>query len=448
MGLLESFNKIRGGYPGGWKDYARGRHGGEPLTFSPPSNPDDRRSLIPPLGLREYWYPAIPDNAVGWKKPVGLRMLGIDLVFFRDKEGEVQCFWDYCPHRGVMLSWGDCFWKGYLSCPYHGATFDGDGECVEFITEGPDSKMVGKLKARKHPTRTLKGTVFVWMGEGEPAPIEEDVPPELFDENAEMLILTTYQYWHCNWMIALENTNDAHNCWYVHRNAVRHLFSGHTRLGGGRPRTPLGYPSKILNDRVVVTENRDGAANYYAKDGEIPYQMYYPRVGGYWPLGRGRLLWAWIFEFFDRHFYKNRILLEGPEEWKGGMHLPGMQRIPHLYTRVCVPVEENLTRVIYFRSRRIKTKLGRLYERFTFKFLVEWLNHYNFSNQDYDAMGTTRWQYPEVLAPTDSFIIAERQLIANRARRPKFSTNGANGTHAEAKGSEEREPLSVRGDGS
>ena len=42
---------------------------------------------------------------------------------------------------------------------------------MEFITEGPDSRMVGRLKARKFPTRTLKGVVFVWMGEGEPAPI-------------------------------------------------------------------------------------------------------------------------------------------------------------------------------------------------------------------------------------------------------------------------------------
>ncbi|HZT06072.1 MAG TPA: Rieske 2Fe-2S domain-containing protein [Chloroflexota bacterium] len=422
MGLLAAFNRIRGGYPGGWKKYARGTHGREPIPFVPPTDPSDRRSLIPPLGLQEYWYPAIPARDVSQKKPVGLKMLGKDLVFFRDREGAVQCLWDYCPHRGAMLSWGDCYWKGFLSCPYHGATFDGDGNCVEFITEGPDSKMVGKLTARKYPTRTLKGTVFVWMGDGQPAPIEEDVPPELFDESAEMLVLTTYQYWHCNWMIALENTNDAHNCWYVHRNAVRHLFSGHTRLGGGRPRTPVGYSSKIVNDRVVTTVNREGVANYYAKDGKLPYQMYYPRVGGYWPLHRGRLLWAWLFEFLDRHLYRKRPFLEGPEEWRGGMHLPGMQRLPHLYTRYCVPVEENLTRVIYFRSRRIKSKLGRLYERVTFKLIIEWLNHYNFSNQDYDAMGTTRWQYPEVLSPTDSFVIAERLLIATRARRP---ANGA-----------------------
>jgi hypothetical protein len=40
-------------------------------SFTPPTDPDDRRSLIPALGLREYWYPALPAGGVGWKKPAG-----------------------------------------------------------------------------------------------------------------------------------------------------------------------------------------------------------------------------------------------------------------------------------------------------------------------------------------------------------------------------------------
>ena len=150
MSILQELNKIRGGWPGRWQQYARGYNTkGRPTPpFVQPSDPDDRRSLIPAKGLREYWYPALPDKAIGWKKPVGLKMLGEDLVFFRGKDGQVKALWDYCPHRGAYLSWGDCFWKGTVSCPYHGATFDGSGECVEFITEGPDSKMVGRVQAK------------------------------------------------------------------------------------------------------------------------------------------------------------------------------------------------------------------------------------------------------------------------------------------------------------
>ena len=145
-------------------------------TQAPPSNGngshpalplEDPRGSIPPLGLRQYWYPALPDRKIR-RKPLYWNMLGDDLVFFRDKQGEVAAVSDICPHRGASMSEGNCFYKGFLSCPYHGATFDGKGECVAFIPEGPDSKMVGNLKVRAYPTRTLHGWVFVWMGEGEP----------------------------------------------------------------------------------------------------------------------------------------------------------------------------------------------------------------------------------------------------------------------------------------
>ena len=74
MGLLKALSKVRGGYPGGWREYARGYQGDKTPEFVQPNDADDRRSLIPALGLKEYWQPAIPAKDVGWKKPVGLKM--------------------------------------------------------------------------------------------------------------------------------------------------------------------------------------------------------------------------------------------------------------------------------------------------------------------------------------------------------------------------------------
>jgi phenylpropionate dioxygenase-like ring-hydroxylating dioxygenase large terminal subunit len=434
VGLLRELNKIRGGWPGGWKQYARGYINDDTTPpFAVPENPDDRRSLIPPLGLKEYWFPAIPDKDVGWKKPVGLKIGGEDLVLFRGKDGEVKALWDYCPHRGAYLSWGDCFWKGFVSCPYHGATFDGNGECVEFITEGPDSKMVGRVQAKKYPTVTLKGVVFVWMGEGEPVDPKEDLPPEFFEDEST-LILSTFRYWHCNWMIALENTSDAHNCFYVHRDSLTQL---RTRTGG-RPRTPLGYPSKIINNKSVTTEGQNrrpgqaaapGVQTYYADDkGNLPYQLYYPRVGGNWPLHKKRLLWTWAFEWGGKVSARwNKKRFETPQEWQG-MRLPGMQRLNFgppggMYTRWCVPVEENLTRAVYFRSIRTHHALTKVWEKVSFATYRNWFYHYNFSDQDYDAMRSCRYQYPEYLSATDSHLVAERRLITEHARG--INRNGA-----------------------
>ena len=416
MELRQSIQKFLGGDLGAWQQYARGRTPIEDRPWVQPANLDDRRSVIPPLGLREYWYPAVPQKDIGWKKPVGLRLLGTDVVLFRDEQGAVQALLDVCPHRGVALSWGDCFWKGFVSCPYHGGTFDGNGECVAFITEGPDSKMVGRLSARKFPTRTIKGIVFIWMGDEAPSPIEEDIPAEFF-EGEQTVILNTVRYWNCNWMVALENTADAHNCFWVHRDS---LFMLRSRFGG-RPRTPLGYRSKIVNGRSAITFDYNTTA-YYKKDGKLDYRMYYPGVKGHWPLHGWRLFWVWFFEWLEkRNAGKPRF--ETPEEWAMGTHLPSQQRIysgsggtGSMYTRVCIPVEENLTRVFYYRSRRVPTAAGRFYERLAFNLWRNFISHYNFSDQDYDAMRTVRYDMPEYLSATDSHLITQRRLITQHAR--------------------------------
>jgi len=462
MGILRELNKVRGGWPGGWKQYARGM--GDPRKTPPfvqPEDPDDRRSLIPGAGLKEYWYPALPDKDVGWKKPVGLKIVKEDLVFFRGKDGQVKALWDYCPHRGAYLSWGDCFWKGFVSCPYHGATFDGEGECVEFITEGPDSKMVGRVKAKSYPTLTLKGIVFVWMGESEPVDPHEDIPPEFFEGDATIAPFSI-RYWDCNWMIALENQSDSHNAFYVHRNALRVMFSARGDLGG-RPRTPLGYQSKLINNKAAAVVNNTQTALYYADEsGNLPYKMYYPRVGGYWPLSSWRMLWvkplkAWAKArgkpanraqaLAQRGSSGERVQTrfeDMPEDWKlaSSMRLPGMQRLS-VYTRWCVPVDENLTRVFYVHTRRIESKLGQVLERVKYRYIFSWLADFNFSDQDYDAMRSCRWQYKEYLSATDSHVIAERRLVAEHARGLERKVAVKDVTSAEAQVVEGHELLGV-----
>ena len=109
MGLKRLLLKPLSGYPGGYKKMRRGFQGFDSTPpFKRPDNPRDRRSRIPPLGFREYWYPALPAKDVKKNKPNMLRMLGTDVVFFKDKQGEVQALLDRCPHRAVYLSMGRC----------------------------------------------------------------------------------------------------------------------------------------------------------------------------------------------------------------------------------------------------------------------------------------------------------------------------------------------------
>jgi phenylpropionate dioxygenase-like ring-hydroxylating dioxygenase large terminal subunit len=373
-------------------------------------DPADLRPLIPKLGLREYWYPALPDKKVR-RRPVYWVMLGEELVFFRDEHGEVVALTDVCPHRGASLSQKDnAHYKGFITCPYHGATFNGQGQCVAFITEGPDSRMVGELKARRYPTRTLRGWVFVWMGDGEPAPIEEDVPPELFEDESSTVVAITYTYWRTNWMIAIENQNDSHNCFWVHRNSVKQLFG----IQSGRQRTPIGPRSKVVNGRGVIALGTN--QRYYAKDGKMPYQMYYPGIYGVWPLHRWRLLWTW---FFKRVFAKGGPRFEAPEEWSSAHHLPCAIRVnygPFMYTRYAVPVKANISRQVLFHTARRQTPFGRMMEKARFYVFQNWLQNYNFSRQDNEVASPCRYWTPEHLSATDSHLVLLRKVIVEQSR--------------------------------
>src|SRR5437867_2372937 len=82
-------------------------------------------------------------------------------------------------------------------------------EQIPVLAEGPGSRIPEKARARKFPTKTLRGMVFIWMGEGVPVPIEEDVPPEFF-YGKETLVFAEERLWPVNWRVALENALDSH----------------------------------------------------------------------------------------------------------------------------------------------------------------------------------------------------------------------------------------------
>ena len=137
------------------------------------------------LGFRNYWYPALASRRVR-RKPVSLKVLGERLVFIR-YQGTCYALEDRCAHRGVPLSVGRCEFPGTktISCRYHGWTYDvTNGICIGAMTDGPDSPLVGKARVRSYPVEERKGLIWVYIGDGEPPPLERDVPPEFLEERA------------------------------------------------------------------------------------------------------------------------------------------------------------------------------------------------------------------------------------------------------------------------
>jgi len=243
--------------------------------------------LVPKLGYREYWYPVIHDNLVK-RKPIGMKMLGEDLVLFRDENNEVKALSDFCPHRGARLSGGirrtpgggpdtgklNNEFNGYVTCPYHGYTFNGEGVCVAALTDGPNSGLVGKLRAPAYPTKTHRGVVWVWMGETEPVPLEEDMPPGLLDPNFTGRRYLRVRDWEANWTEPVLQGIDFHE-FYLHRWAIFwRIF--HKNLGFFRPKP-------VYQGNVRVADERENAASF--RIGAVTYgQAYYPGVDAKWPV--------------------------------------------------------------------------------------------------------------------------------------------------------------------
>lgn len=117
--------------------------------------PDEISATIPYKGLRNYWYPAMPAKELRDKQLKPVRLLGEDLVFFRGTDGTPHALSDVCPPRQSRLSlgWINLYEPDTVSCPYHGWTFNGKGQCVAALVEGPESPIPHKVRTRAYPVQ-------------------------------------------------------------------------------------------------------------------------------------------------------------------------------------------------------------------------------------------------------------------------------------------------------
>ena len=129
------------------------------------------------LGFRNYWYPVSWSRHVT-KRPIRVTVAGETIMLIRE-QGTVRALHDRCPHRGVPLShpMASQEFAGTWTCCYHGWTFDLEtGTLVAAITDGPDSPICGKVAVRTYPVEERIGLVFVYIGDGDPPPVESDIP--------------------------------------------------------------------------------------------------------------------------------------------------------------------------------------------------------------------------------------------------------------------------------
>ncbi len=163
--------------------------------------------------LRSYWQPAALVDEMQGERPVkAVRLLGQDLVLFRDAAGRYGLLDRDCPHRNADLSYGRLEPEG-LRCPFHGWKFDVDGVCLETPAEPVASNLCKNVRQRAYPIEVRSGVVFAYLGKGEPPAFPE------FDcfMAPETHTFAFKGLWECNWLQALEVGMDPAHASFLHR---------------------------------------------------------------------------------------------------------------------------------------------------------------------------------------------------------------------------------------
>jgi nitrite reductase/ring-hydroxylating ferredoxin subunit len=175
-----------------------------------------------PMGemMRRYWIPLIYD----WElepdgQPQRVRVLGEDLLAWRDTDGKVGFNQEACPHRGVSLYYGRNEESG-LRCCYHGWKFDADGNCLEMPNEPADSNFKKKVAITSYRSAEAGGLIWIYMGS------DQETPPPLPQFEWTTLPQTQVRHTHklvyeCNWMQSLEGELDSTHVYFLHGRVAR-----------------------------------------------------------------------------------------------------------------------------------------------------------------------------------------------------------------------------------
>jgi phenylpropionate dioxygenase-like ring-hydroxylating dioxygenase large terminal subunit len=166
--------------------------------------------------FRRYWL-VVGTARELYDIPQAVRVLGEDLILFRDPEGKLGLIGQSCPHRGTSLEYGDIE-DGGIRCPYHGWLFDVHGQCLEMPGEPKDSNFPRKVKHLAYPVQELGGLIFAYLGpdRDNPPPLPRYSP--LIYQGGQRNIEPVR---HCdyNWFNFFENSADPVHVCVLHRHA-------------------------------------------------------------------------------------------------------------------------------------------------------------------------------------------------------------------------------------
>ncbi len=190
-----------------------------------------------PMGelLRRYWMPAAGASEFDDTPIKPVRLLGEDLVLYKDRSGAFGAVDRRCAHRRADLAYGMVEATG-IRCNYHGWCFDSQGACIHQPyedTSAPERNTKQNIRIRAYPVREKAGMLWIYMGP-QPVPELPDWEPFSWKNGFAQVVLSEVP---CNWFQCQENSIDPVHFEWMHENWGQRLRNEegpygptHTRL--------------------------------------------------------------------------------------------------------------------------------------------------------------------------------------------------------------------------
>ncbi len=181
-----------------------------------------------PMGnlMRRYWHPVAAVSQMKDNPTKAVRLLGEDLILYKDLSGKYGLVDNFCPHRRMSMLYGVPETDG-LRCAYHGWMFDQSGACTEMPyeeIEDPQARFQAKVCITAYPVQEMAGLLFAYLGP-QPAPL---LPAWDVYTIPNVKRDVGYAELPCNWLQCQENSLDPVHVEWLHLRFVNHVLD---RLG-------------------------------------------------------------------------------------------------------------------------------------------------------------------------------------------------------------------------
>ena len=170
--------------------------------------------------LRRYWHPVAVAGELTNEQPIkAVRILGENLVVFRDTTGKYGLIAERCPHRSASLAYGRVDAEG-IRCAYHGWKFDHSGRCLQQPAEPDDSTFKDRVRQPAYPVEKLAGLLWAYLGP-QPVPLLPRWDVLVREDGKRWTVIESML--DCNWLQPMENSVDPSHLYWLHGDSA-HLM--------------------------------------------------------------------------------------------------------------------------------------------------------------------------------------------------------------------------------